>query len=131
VSVALSPFATAGVPDTTAAVNVGLSLAFTNTLNVPTPDANAALPGRTAVPDDEVIPTVGFADVTTFQCASTARTVTATVLPAVTALGVPVFPVDVPGAADSPGRRTCSFVAAPALTVTELVVCVVSGDDDA
>ena len=128
---ALDPAVTLGVPETRDAVNLGLSFAFTVTVNVPTPEESAASLGSTADDADDVRPTVGFADVTRFQLSSTALTVIDTVLPAVTAVGVPVFPVTVPGAAVSPGSSTCSFVAAPALTVTEPVVCIVSGDDDA
>ena len=57
--------------------------------------------------------TVGVADVTRFQLASTALTVTLTGAPAVTPVGVPVLPVTVPGAAVSPGSSTWSFVAGP------------------
>ena len=131
VTPALVPGDTLGVPETRVAVKVGLSFAFTVAVNVPTPDTSAASLGSTADDDDDVMPTVGFADVTRFQLSSTALTVIDTMLPAVTAVGTPVFPVTVPGAAVSPGSSTCSFVAAPALTVTEPVVCVVSGDDDA
>ena len=128
---ALDPAVTMGVPETRVAVNVGVSFAFTVTVKAPTPEDSAASLGSTADEEDEEIPTVGLAEVTRFQLSSTALTVTATELPALTAVGVPVFPVTVPGAAVSPGSSTCSFVAAPALTVTEPVVCVVSGDDDA
>ena len=49
--------------------------------------------------------------------ASTALTVTVNGLPAVCAVGVPVLPVAVPGAAVSPGSRICSFAKAPGLIV--------------
>ena len=51
------------------------------------------------------MPTVSV-EVTGFQFASTALTVTLNVAPAVCAYGVPVLPVALPGAAVSPGSRT-------------------------
>src|SRR5947207_2102506 len=59
---------------------------------------------------------------TNSHLASTALTVTVKGVPAVWALGVPVLPVPVPGAAVSPGTRSCSFVNAPAFTVIEGLV---------
>src|SRR4051794_128729 len=57
-------------------------------------------------------------ELTGFQFASTALTTTPlNDVPAVWAVGVPVFPVGVPGAADSPGSRIWSFANAPALTL--------------
>ena len=59
---------------------------------------------------------------TRFQLASTALTVTVTGEPAVWVSGVPVLPVVVPGAAVSPGIRTCNFEAVPAvMTIPETV----------
>ena len=46
-------------------------------------------------------------------------------MPAVCAVGVPVLPVAVPGAAVSPGISNCSFVNAPTLTVVEGLVLAV------
>jgi len=80
------------------------------------PDTSAALAGRVAALSDDVIATVLVTDVTTFQFASTALTVAVT-SPAEREVGLPVLPVDVPGAAVSPGRRTWSFEADPTLTV--------------
>ena len=54
---------------------------------------------------------------TRFQLASTALTVTAKAVLAVCALGVPVLPVAVPGAAVSPGTNSWSFAKAPPLTM--------------
>ncbi len=54
---------------------------------------------------------------TGFQFASTEFTVTLNGVPEVCAVGEPVLPLAVPGAAVSPGRRICSFEAAAALTV--------------
>src|SRR5439155_18163552 len=64
--------------------------------------------------------TLGVALLTRFQLASTALTTIplAIAVPAVCAVGVAaVLPVAVPGAATSPGKRICSLVTAPALTV--------------
>lgn len=73
--------------------------------------------GSVADPSDDVIATVGVADDTTFQFASTAFTVTDTDDPAVTAVGEPDLPVAVPGSAVSPGSSTCNFDAEPAVTL--------------
>src|SRR5438445_343662 len=73
--------------------------------------------------------TLGVAVLTTFQLASTALTTIplAIAVPAVCAVGVAaVLPVAVPGAATSPGKRICSFVAAPAFTVTLALVLAAS-----
>src|SRR5437762_1138463 len=59
---------------------------------------------------------------TKFQFASTALTVTLKAAPAVCAVGVPVLPVTVPGAAVSPGTNNCNFTKAPVLTVMEGLV---------
>src|SRR5438477_153138 len=59
---------------------------------------------------------------TRFQLASTALTVTVNGVPAVWAVGVPVLPVAVPGAAVSPGNRICRFTNAPTFTVTLALV---------
>ena len=59
---------------------------------------------------------------TGFQLASTALTVTVNGLPDACELGVPVLPLAVPGAAVSPGSRSCSFANAPALTVVDGLV---------
>src|SRR5664279_3750714 len=56
-------------------------------------------------------------EMTGVQLASTALTVTLKLAAAVWALGVPVLPDAVPGAAVSPGIRICSFANAPALIV--------------
>ena len=64
-------------------------------------------------------------EVTRFQLASTALTVTLKAPPAVCADGVPVLPEAVPGAAVSPGIRICSFANAPALIVVDGLVLAV------
>jgi hypothetical protein len=85
------------------------------------PPTNAAFDGRVACESLELIATVCVTEDTRFQFASTAFTVTVVALPAVCAVGEPVLPVTVPASALSPGRSTCSFEAAPGLTVIEAV----------
>src|SRR2546430_17404446 len=63
------------------------------------------------------MPTVSVMLVTRFQLASTALTVTVKAVPAVRAVGAPVLPLAVPGAAVSPGTNSCSLVKAAAFTV--------------
>src|SRR5437867_267213 len=91
------------------AVRVLVPAVFSVTLNVCVPEASAAFAGRVALVSVEVIPTV-CVELMTFQFASTAFTVTVNATPAVRAVGVPVFPLTVPGAAVSPGTSSCSFV---------------------
>jgi hypothetical protein len=84
------------------------------------PETNAALEGSVAELSLEVMRTVGVAELTTFQFASTALTVALNEVVAVWAVGVAaVLPEAVPGAATSPGSSTWSLVAAPALMVNE------------
>ena len=92
------------------------------TLKAFVPDARAAFAGSVALLSLDAIPTVSVTLVTRFQSASTARTVTLKELPAVSAVGVPILPVAVPGAAVSPGANSCSFTNAPALTGIEELV---------
>src|SRR5436190_18117497 len=70
-----------------------------------------------ACPSEEVIPTVSDAPETKFQLASTALTIRLKAAPAVSVLGVPTFPLVVPGAAVSPGAKIWSLAKAPGLTV--------------
>src|SRR5438309_1102039 len=82
-----------------------------------------------ALASELVIVTFGVAVLTTFQFASTALITTPLPIaaPAVCAVGVAaVLPVAVPGAATSPGNRLCSFVTAPAFTVTLALVLAVN-----
>src|SRR5205823_6124756 len=82
-----------------------------------------------ALASELVIVTFGVAVLTTFQFASTALTTIplAIAVPAVCAVGVAaVLPVAVPGVATSPGNRICSFVTAPAFTVTLALVLAVN-----
>src|SRR5438093_8609848 len=89
------------------------------------PAANAALAGKVAPASLDVIPAVSITVPTRFQFASTALTVAVNEVPAVRAVGAPVLPVAVPGAAVSPGTSNCSFTKAPALTVTLALVLAV------
>src|SRR5207247_10141922 len=75
------------------------------TLNVFVPLTRAALDGKAAFASLEVMATVSLV-LSRFQFASTALTVTVNAVPAVSAVGVPVLPVAVPGAAASPGRSS-------------------------
>ena len=87
------------------------------TANVRVPAARAAFGGRVAFASLDVMPNVSVTELTTFQFASTAFTVTLNAVPAARDVGVPVLPAVEPGAAVSPGSRICSFVNAPGLTV--------------
>ena len=81
------------------------------------PATKAAFTGGVAFASLEVTAIVSVMVLIRFQLASTALTVTVTAVPAVCAVGVPVLPVRVPGAAVSPGINTWSWVAAPGFTV--------------
>src|SRR5437899_8849278 len=70
------------------------------------------------------MPTVCVIVFTRFQYASTDLTVTLKAVPAAWAVGVPLLPVAVPGAAVSPGTSNCSFTNGPALTVSSWVALV-------
>jgi hypothetical protein len=100
------------------AVTVREPAVFRVTLKDLVPATSDAFDGRVALASDEVIATE-LVLLTTFQFASTALTVTLKAVPAVVALGVPVLPVVLPGAADSPGTSNCILVNAPAFTVTD------------
>lgn len=75
-------------------------------LKLPLPEESAAADGSEARVSLEDRETVSVLALTRFQLASTARTVTASATPTVCAVGLPVLPVAVPGAAVSPGIRT-------------------------
>src|SRR5262249_32122490 len=85
------------------AVSVRLPAVLRMTLRFMVPPTKAVLTGRTALASEEVSPTVSVTFVTRFQLTSTARTVTVNAAPAARAVGVPVLPDTVPGAAASPG----------------------------
>jgi len=97
---------------TSEAVTVWLPEVLSVTLNVPAPPISAALAGNVACASEETSWTVSLVLIT-FQVASTARTVTSKAVPAVCAVGGPVLPVGVPGAAVSPGSKTCNWAKAP------------------
>src|SRR5438105_563664 len=107
------------------AVTVRLPAVFRVTLKFFVPATNAALAGNVAFTSLEVIPAMSLIVLTKFQLASTALTVTVKGVPAVWAVGVPVLPLPVPGAAVSPGTSSCNFTSAPAFTgIAGLVLAV-------
>src|SRR3989441_66492 len=108
------------------AVRVKLPFVPKKTVAVCVPAASAALNGNNAVESVELNPTVSVTELTTFQFASTALTVTLNPTLAVWAVGAPVLPGAEPGEAVSPGTSNCSFTKAPALTVTLALVLAVS-----
>ena len=101
-----------------ALVTVKVPLVLKATAKLCVPLANAALAGKVAVESLEVIPTLSVIVFTRFQFVSTALTVTLKPVKADCALGVPLLPEVLPGAAVSPGASTCNFTNAPAFTVT-------------
>src|SRR5712691_6027368 len=103
------------------AVNVFDPAVFAVTEKLLVPATSAAFAGRVALASVEVTPTVSV-ELATFQFASTAFTVTVNAVPAVCAVGVPVFPLPVPAAAVSPGTKSCSFASVPTFTVIDGLV---------
>src|ERR1043166_2934270 len=96
------------------------------TLNTIVPELSAVFGGSSGFGPLEVTPTTSLTLDTKFQFASTALTVTLNAVPAVCAVAVPVLPVPVPGAAVSPGSKSCNFVNTPAVTgIDELVLLVI------
>src|SRR3954453_19782314 len=106
------------------AVTVFEPAVFAVTENVCVPATSAAFAGSAAFASVEVIATVSV-ELTRFQFASTALTVTLKEDPAVWADGVPVLPVALPGEAVSPGISSCSLLKAPALIVVDGLVLAV------
>src|SRR3954454_10656277 len=106
------------------AVTVGLVAVSAVTENVFVPATSAAFAGSAAFKSELVIAIVSV-EVTEFQFASTALTVTVKLEPAVCADGLPVLPEADPGAAVSPGISSCSFANAPALRVVDGLVLAV------
>src|SRR3954470_20153875 len=84
------------------AVTVALTAVFAVTENVFVPATSAAFAGSAAFKSELVIAIVSV-EVTGFQFASTALTVTLKLEPAVCVDGLPVLPVALPGEAVSPG----------------------------
>lgn len=92
------------------------------------PEERAVFGGIVALPLVEVkwILSAGAPE-TIFQLASTAFTVTVKSVPALCDAGVPVFPVEEPGEAVSPGSNICNLLNAPVFTVIdELVLAVIA-----
>src|SRR5207249_1125605 len=102
--------------ETLVAMSVWLPAVLKVMLNVCVPAARPASPGNVAVASLAVMRTVPVAFVVKFQLASTALTVTLNGPPTVRAVGEFVLPVVVPGEANSPGTRSCSFVNDAAVT---------------
>src|SRR2546422_1021002 len=105
--------------DASDAVTVCVPVVLSVTLKFFVPTTSAAFDGRTAFESDEVMPTVSVTLVIKFQFASTALTVTVNATAACCAVGEPVLPVALPGAAVSPGARICNLLNAPAPTVMD------------
>ena len=102
------------------AVRVREPVVLSVTLTVRVPADNAPLAGKVALESLEVMPTVSVL-LTRFQFASTELMVTLNAVPAPCAVGDPVLPAAVPGAAVSPGTSNCNFTNAVALTVSSWV----------
>src|SRR5207249_3868671 len=102
--------------DESDAVRVALPAVMRVTLNVCVPPLKPAPVGGMALVSLKLIPTVSLTVFTRFQLASTAFTVTLNAVPEVRAVGAPVLPLVVPGAAVSPGASSCNLANAPALT---------------
>src|SRR6476646_7238703 len=91
------------------AVMVWLGAVLKVTTNDWLPPTSAALAGSTAFVSLEKIRIVSLVLIW-FQFASTALTVIENAEPAVSVLGVPVFPLALPGFGVSPGTSNCNFV---------------------
>src|SRR5438445_13179926 len=109
---------------TSEAVRVWLPPVLKVTLRFWVPATSAVLAGRVALVSLQVIAITSVTLVMRFQKASTALTVTLRAAPAVCAVGVPVLPEAVPGAAASPGASSWIFAkgAAPTTTLLEVVL---------
>src|SRR5262245_61523822 len=79
--------------DASDAVRVRVPEVFSVTLKVCVPETSAVFAGNAAFASDEVSATVSPTELTKFQFASTALTVTLNAAPAVWAEGEPVLPV--------------------------------------
>src|SRR5882762_4534759 len=78
-------------------------------LNCLVPAANGVLVGKVAKMSLELNAIVSVAVFTRFQLSSTALRMTLNAVSGTEFVGVPVFPVAVPGAGDSPGVRINNF----------------------
>ena len=96
--------------ETSVTVTVWLPTVFNWKVPIADPLTKEVLFGMIASPSEVVNLIESPGALTGFQWASTALTVTVTRSPALTGVGVPVLPVGVPGAAVSPGNRTCNWV---------------------
>src|SRR6185503_17442987 len=103
---------------TSLAVKVHDPAVLNVTMRVFVPETNAASAGKVALPSVELRSTVSVTLLTTFQKLSTALTVMLKAVAAVCAVGVPVLPLAVAGAAVSPGTSSWSFAKAAGLTTT-------------
>src|ERR1041385_1127627 len=99
------------------AVMVKLPFVLKVTTGLIVPATSAEFAGNVALASLAVVPMMSATVVMRFQLASTALTVTPTLTPAICAMGVPVLPAAVPGAAVSPGASNCNFTNAPGFTV--------------
>ena len=91
---------------TSDAVSVWLPAVLKVTLRACVPETRAVLAGRVALVSVQAIAITSVTLVIRFQKASTALTVTLRAVPALCAVGVPVLPEAVPGAAVSPGASS-------------------------
>lgn len=105
------------------AVMVRVPPVFKVTAKVFVPATNAEFPDK--VGSVEVSASVSATVLTRFQFASAAFTVKLNAVPAICVVGLPVLPLALPGAADSPGTKICSFTNGPALTVSTCVAEVI------
>src|SRR6266566_6648871 len=105
-------------------VSVGLPTLLRVTLKVRVPLLSGALAGNVALASLEAMATVSLVT-TKFHEASTALTVTLKAAQAFCAVGAPVLPVLVPGAAISPGASNCKPANVPAFKVTFALVLLV------
>ena len=112
---------------TSEAVTVWFPAVLKVILNDWLPVTSPALAGAVAFESDNAMLTVSLV-LTTFQKLSTAFAVTLNAVPATCALGVPVLPVTVPGAAVSPGARSCSLANDAGRTTTLAEVAPVNPD---
>ena len=92
--------------DWSVAETVYYPAALNVTLTVTSPANSEVGEGSDAPVSDDVRSTILVTVTSVFQVASHARTVTVNGIPTVCATGIPVLPVGVPGAADSPGNST-------------------------
>ena len=116
------------IPDESVAVTVLLPIVLKSKLDkVAVPPLREMLPAVTSLSSAMIafgseleIVTLGVEAAVTFQLTSTAliTMLLRSGVPAVRAVGEPVFPFTVPGAAVSPGNKICSLLALPGLIVS-------------